>query len=372
MSADKAIKIYPFLYPLSWLYGLGVWIRNKLFDWGILPTECYPLPVICIGNLTVGGTGKTPHTEYLINYLSQYYRVAVVSRGYKRKTQGFILASAENTCEEIGDEPFQMKRKFPSIQLAVDSDRRRAIRTLLAQPEDNRPEIILLDDAFQHRYVTPSLSILLIDFNRRISRDALLPAGRLREFASASSRAHIFIITKCPRDILQAEDYATIRNEIGPTHYQRMFFTGIVYDELTPVFGNTSMQKHPLEIIKKGHEIVLVSGIANPAPLIEEIERRAGKVVVMNFPDHYLFKDKDIEQIKNEFDKLTSPEKMIIVTEKDAVRLINNEAINEEWKPYFYYLPITIDFQEHPENFPRNQEDVFQEALIKHILSVER
>lgn len=372
MSADKAIQIYPLLYPLSWLYGLGVWMRNKLFDWGILPTERYPLPVICVGNLTVGGTGKTPHTEYLISYLSQYYRVAVVSRGYKRKTKGFLLATAKSTCEEIGDEPFQMKRKFPSIQLAVDSNRQRAIRTLLAQPEDERPEVILLDDAFQHRYVSPSLSILLIDFNRRVSRDALLPVGRLRESASAYSRANIFIITKCPRDVLHPKDYEAIRSEIEPTYYQRLFFTSIVYGKLTQVFETASAQTYPLSSISKEHQIVLVSGIANPAPFIAEIERRAGKVTVMNFPDHYLFKDKDIEQIKNEFDKLDSLKKMIVVTEKDAVRLMDNQAIKEEWKPYFYYLPITIDFRQHKENFPLSQEDIFQEELIRHMLSVER
>lgn len=363
MFADNPIKIYPLLYPLSWLYGMGVWIRNTLFNWGIFPSTQYPVPVICIGNLTVGGTGKTPHTEYLIHFLSKHYRVAVISRGYKRKTKGFLLATPQSTSDEIGDEPFQIKRKFPTVTLAVDANRRRAIQTLLSLPESKRPEVILLDDAFQHRYVIPSLSLLLTDFKRRFYLDKLLPAGRLREPKSGCSRANIIVVTKCAEDLKPIE-YRVVESELDLLPQQQVFFTGITYGELTPVFENLNMGKRSLQDMQK-EEVVLVSGIANPKPLIKEVKRYAGKVTVMNFPDHYLFKNKDIEQIRNEFVKLTSPKKMIIVTEKDAVRLMDNKMINDDLKPYFYYLPITIDFRQ-------GQEQLFQDTIINHILTVKR
>lgn len=334
-----------------------------MFDRGVLPSERYPVPVICIGNVTVGGTGKTPHTEYLVRFLSQHYRVAVISRGYKRKTSGFILADEQTDSREIGDEPFQMKKKFPGLLLAVDSDRRHAIRTLLQLPEAERPEVILLDDAFQHRYVAPSLSVLLTDYNRPYYRDRLLPAGRLREPARAACRADILLVTKCATPLPESE-YRTITDELDVQPGQQLFFTGIAYGELEPVFP-ASGGKRLLQDIRPGNEILAVSGIASPEPLLNELRRYTPQVTAMNFPDHHLFNSKDIERIRKEFGKMKTPDKIIVVTEKDAVRLINHTDIEEEWKSRFFYLPITVTFH-------RNQENAFREIILQHIRTFEQ
>lgn len=210
--------------PLAWLYGLGVRTRNMLFDLGVLPSRSFGLPVICIGNITVGGTGKTPHTEYLIRLLAKRKRVVVLSRGYKRKSHGFIIASDNATAEEIGDEPCQMKRKFPGIEVAVDADRCHGIDMLTAPERTAKPDVILLDDAYQHRYVKAGLNILLMDFHRVTYKDRLLPAGRLREPHSGISRADIIIVTKCPKTITdkQIDDIAT---SLNLSDNQKLFFT---------------------------------------------------------------------------------------------------------------------------------------------------
>ena len=194
--AKRSEHINNWLLPVSWMYGFGVFFRRKLFEWNILKRKSYNIPVICVGNITVGGTGKTPHVEYLIRLLQHSHRVAVLSRGYKRKTKGFILANEKTTYQEIGDEPYQIKNKFPDIIVAVDENRVRGIDKLLSMKD--KPDIILLDDAYQHLYVKPSYSILLIDYNRPIYNDALLPAGRLREGSHNLDRANLVIMTKCP------------------------------------------------------------------------------------------------------------------------------------------------------------------------------
>ena len=212
-------KIKKLLLPLSALYGVVVWFRNKLFDWSILPSEEFSVPVICVGNITAGGTGKTPHVEYLIELLKKDYKVAVLSRGYKRKTSGFVLADTQSTVKTIGDEPLQIFKKFPDIIVAVDGNRRRGIKKLLNIPEEKRPEIILLDDAFQHRYVKPFLSILLIDSNRLIYEDTLLPAGRLRESRAGKDRANMVVVTKCSPE-LKPIDFRLISKHLDLYPYQ--------------------------------------------------------------------------------------------------------------------------------------------------------
>lgn len=223
MLTDHTIKFNKLLTPFSFLYGIGVRFRNQLFDWKILRTERYDLPIICVGNLTVGGTGKTPHTEYIIRLIKDRYRVAVLSRGYKRKTSGFLLADQRSTSKDIGDEPYQMKRKFPDILVAVDADRRRGIRNLLALPENKRPEVIVLDDAFQHRYVAPTLNILLTDCHRLYTQDKLLPAGRLREPVDGARRADVIIVTKC-ESYIQPIDFRIIEEDIHLSAYQELYF----------------------------------------------------------------------------------------------------------------------------------------------------
>lgn len=252
------------LLPLSWLYAGVVKLRNKLFDWGYLRSKSFPVPILCIGNLAVGGTGKTPHTEYLIRLLSDSgFRVATLSRGYKRRTQGFLLSSPERTAEELGDEPFQMSRKFPEVTVAVDANRCRGIAQLLQLSPT--PEVILLDDAFQHRYVKAGLYILLTEYNRLWCDDAVLPAGRLREPCQGKDRAQIVIVTKCP-DHLKPIDYKMVSKQLQLYPYQQIYFSRLRYGALTPLFLNS---------IQKGEETYHTEGEVMP-PKREGDEDRRG------------------------------------------------------------------------------------------------
>lgn len=361
MPLEKPIRINPFLLPFSFLYGLGVRFRNQLFDWGILRSEQYPIPVVCIGNLSVGGTGKTPHTEYLIRLLSGKYRTAVLSRGYKRKTSGYLLATPQSSAEEIGDEPFQMKQKFPGLTVVVDENRKTGIRRLMDLPEQERPQLILLDDAYQHRHVTPSFSILLTDYNRRYYFDRLLPMGRLREPKCGRNRANIIIVTKCNPDMRPIE-YRVVESEINIMSHQNLFFTGIKYGDIAPVF-NAGSSSVPPDSLKSKH-VLLVSGIASPEPFINEVKRQTEHVCTLNFPDHHVFKRNDIKKIKDWFDRLPS-EKLILVTEKDAARLKAYPDLPDDLKEQIYYLPIEVDFR-------LNQEETFKDIIINHVDSFER
>ena len=361
MQKKNEIEFNPFLAPLSFLYGIGVWLRNRLFDWGFLHSEQYPIPVICIGNLAVGGTGKTPHTEYIIHLLKEKYRIAVLSRGYKRKTSGFILADSKSSSLDIGDEPFQMKNKFPNIMVAVDANRRRGIKHLLSLPEKDRPEIILLDDAYQHRYVQPSLSIVLSDYHRLFYYDRLMPTGHLREPISNINRADIVIVTKCDID-MKPIDFRIIEENMKLRAHQLLFFTNIAYGEIKPVFP---LEARYLEHkkIEKEEDILLISGIAVPAPFIREAQKYSNKVVPIIFPDHHIFNKSDFKKLEGIFEKMASPGKLILVTEKDAARLKNNPLIPENWKKSLYYLPITIQFC---------NENHFDETIKKHIITFKK
>jgi tetraacyldisaccharide 4'-kinase len=343
MPAPKSFKLHYPLAPLAFLYGLAAGARNLLFDWGILPSEEYRVPVIGIGNLSVGGTGKTPHTEYLAALLKQHYRVAVLSRGYKRCTKGFVLAGDSDTAQTIGDEPYQIKRKLPDLLVAVDANRRRGIRRLLELPEHQRPEVILLDDAFQHRYVSPSCSILLTDYNRLYYADRLLPFGSLREARSGMHRAGVIIVTKCEEG-LRPIDFRIIAGEMHLKPYQHLYFTRIAYGKTEPVFPEHTDQATAGNYLNADNEALLLAGIASPALFIEEAERRFRKVHPMLFPDHHDFSRQDIQKIKDRFGRLDSPDKFILVTEKDAARLLHNPFYPTEWKRITCYLPITVEF----------------------------
>ena len=322
MQKNDKIKLNSYLAPLSFLYGIGIWLRNRLFDWGILHSEQYSIPVICIGNLSVGGTGKTPHTEYIIRLLKDKYRIAVLSRGYKRKTSGFILADSESSSLEIGDEPFQMKNKFPDILVAVDANRRRGIQNLLSLPEKDRPEVILLDDAYQHRYVHPSLSIVLSDYHRLFYNDKLMPTGHLREPISNINRTDIVVVTKCDED-MKPIDFRIIEENMKLRAHQLLFFTSIVYGEVKPVFPSEARFLNHKNIGKED-DILLISGIAVPTPFIREAEKYSNKVLPVVFPDHHTFSKSDFKKLDVIFEKMTSPGKLILVTEKDAARLKNS------------------------------------------------
>jgi tetraacyldisaccharide 4'-kinase len=351
MKRPKAVHINHWLLPLSWLYGFIVSIRNKFFDWGILPQEEYDVPVICVGNITIGGTGKTPHIEYLVELLKDDYKIAVLSRGYKRKTSGFVLAEDGATATQIGDEPFQIKNKYPDIMVAVDANRRQGINLLLSLPLEKRPDLILLDDAFQHRYVKPSLTILLTNFNRLMCYDALLPAGRLREPVHNMRRANIVIVTKCPTQLNRLEQRIIAKN-IHAYPYQYLSYTFFSYGMITPLSGNSDQTLLHLNQIK-GYDALLVTGIADPTPLRDTINKYAKNIVELNYPDHHLFSEKDILNIEAAFEGLSGKDKIILVTEKDAARLNTSGLLPDEFKKNFYYVPIRVSFinKEDKENF---------------------
>ena len=336
----KKSKLSFFLLPFSWIYWIIVFLRNKSFDLGILREETFAIPVISIGNISVGGTGKTPHTEYLVNLLKNEFKVAVLSRGYKRKTKGFFLADEFSDAETIGDEPCQIKRKFPDIIVAVDENRRNGIRKILEYSKD--VGVILLDDAFQHRYVKPGLSILLIDYNRPILDDYLLPFGHLREPSSGRKRANMILITKSP-ETLKPIDRRIVVKDLKLNNLQYLYFTTVKQSGILPVFeGIGTGDVSNLQALNPC--VLLVSGIANPHTLKQFASELSTEITEMHFPDHHEFTDKDISEIRSEFEKIPNSEKILITTEKDAVRLQKFSDLPADFKASMFYIPITIEF----------------------------
>ena len=310
------------LFPLAFLYWLITFIRNWLYDKGILKSHSFDIPIIAVGNLSVGGTGKTPQIEYLIRLLSKDYKVAVLSRGYKRTTEGFILADEKATASSIGDEPFQFYSKFPNIQVAVDANRKNGIENLLQHP--NRPDVILLDDAYQHRKVKAGFYILLTAYDDLFCDDYILPFGNLREPSSGKKRADMIIVTKCPNDLSELAQQK-IREKLKVK--QPVFFTTIQYDDY--VFGNES--KLLVSEIQSETK-VLVAGIAKPKLFFDFLKNETDEALV--FPDHHHFSKQDCEQILAKANG-----RKIITTEKDFVRL--NGLLPKE---QFFYLPIKSTF----------------------------
>jgi len=330
------------LFPLFLLYGIVVIVRNWLFNIGILPSEKFDVPVICVGNITVGGTGKTPFTEYLIRLLQPKYKVGVLSRGYKRKSRGYVLASKDPSPSEIGDEPCQIKNKFPEAIVAVDINRREGIRNMLKEKE-SKPDVIILDDAFQHRYVNPDISILLIDYNRPITTDYLLPLGQLREPAKAKDRAHIVVVTKCPSDIKPIE-LRIITKSLHLYPYQTLYFTTLAYGDLVLLFPKKAQQIVKNRLKEENYTVLSLSGIASPEPFEQYLKQYTEELVSLRFPDHHNFSQKDIDGIEKKFDAIANPNKIIITTEKDAVRLKNHPNFPKLLKNRIYYIPLAISF----------------------------
>jgi tetraacyldisaccharide 4'-kinase len=330
------------LYPVSVIYGLITSIRNFLYNTGILPSVEFHIPVICVGNITVGGTGKTPHTEYLTDLLRRGFRVAVLSRGYKRKSSGFRIVTPDSPVSETGDEPLQISCKYPDILVAVDRNRVKGVRKIMeVQPGT---EVIILDDAFQHRRITPGFSILLSDFSRLIIRDHILPYGNLRESISNMRRADIILVTKSPVDISPIQRRLIVK-EIDKAPYQNLYFTSLKYSPPVPVFNKNIPPVSIPDISKsKGAGIVLVTGIANPKPLKEYIEETAGELVHLQYPDHYRFTEKDLKTIYYAFSTLKSYTRYVLTTEKDSVRLREFINIEEPVKSAFFYIPVGIYF----------------------------
>ena len=359
LMTERYFHIHHSLLPLSWIYGWGVSLRNKFFDWNLLPSKSYDLPVICIGNLSVGGTGKTPHTEYLIRLLQQQgLQVATLSRGYKRQTKGYILADSESNASKIGDEPCQMKQKFPDIHVAVDEKRCHGIEQLLKLKKP-AVDVILLDDAFQHRYVKAGLSILLTDFNRLFCEDCLLPAGHLREPVSGKNRAQIIIVTKCP-DNIKPIDFNIVSKKLNLFPYQYLYFSTFRYGKLIPLFAKYIPPKQVWEQWEGDEEILLVTGIAQPTPLLNEIKKHTQQVKLIAYGDHHDFTSREIHQIEEQFQKMKESKRYIITTEKDAVRLAEHPVLSDAIKPYLYVLPIEIEILQ-------NQQNNFNQNIIGYV-----
>jgi tetraacyldisaccharide 4'-kinase len=304
------------LFPFSLLYWAGIAIRNKLFDKNIFKSSSFGLPVICVGNLSVGGTGKSPMVEYLVALLKEKYNVATLSRGYKRKTKGYTLANESTTALEIGDEPMQFHLKFPEVTVAVGEQRLVAIPQLLH--DKPATEVIILDDAFQHRSVIAGLNILLTDYNNLFTRDFYLPTGDLRDLKSSYKRAEIIIVTKCKPD-LSGEERQKLVKEIKPQPDQQLFFTVIEYGEVYHIIN------HKPFAWDIQTEILLITGIANPRPLKKMLEEHTSSYHMLQYPDHHIFSIDDLADIKKRFENIEQQNKIILTTEKDAVRLIKFE-----------------------------------------------
>lgn len=321
------------LLPFALLYWLGISVRNWLYKKNILKSASFGMPLICVGNLSVGGTGKSPMVEYLVRRLKDNFKVATLSRGYKRKTKGYALANEHSTALEIGDEPMQFHLKFPGVPVAVGEKRLEAIPQLL----HDKPETacIILDDAFQHRAVHAGLNILLTDYNNLFTRDFYLPTGDLRDLKSSYKRAEIIVVTKCKPD-LNGEERKKLISEIKPLPQQHIFFTSIEYGTPYHIIsgGTVTIDEHK--------EVLLVTGIANPRPLKKMLEVGCKAYYLMQFPDHHIFTLDDFREMKKRIENMQSEEKMILTTEKDAVRLFKFR--DEMAELPIYVIPVSHRF----------------------------
>jgi len=330
------------LLPMSFFYGMVTATRNRLFEWGVLKQHEFNIPVICVGNIAVGGTGKTPHTEYLIAVLKDRFKIAMISRGYKRATKGFILANPHSSPRDIGDEAYQVYHKFGfKIPVAVCEDRVAGINRIREiHPDVN---LIILDDAFQHRYVKPAISILLTEHNKPFYKDSMLPYGRLRESAKAVNRADVVIVTKCP-DFIKPLDFRIMEKEINLIPAQSLFFSRYRYDKLRCVFPQGASNIFGLDALSENDSLLAVCGIANPRPFVRYLKSFNARVKVNVFADHHDFSRKDMNLILERFKSMKGHRKAIVTTEKDAVRLLNNPYFPPELKPFIFYQPVSVEF----------------------------
>ncbi len=306
-------------------------IRHFLFDKGILKSRKFDIPIISIGNISVGGTGKTPHTEFLVRDLMPKHRVAVLSRGYGRKSKGFRIVASDDEVSQVGDEPLQMKRKFESIIVAVCEKRVEGVEALLALPENERPTIILLDDAFQHRWITPSTNIVLIDSEKPLERDYLLPFGRLRDLPEQIRRADVVVVTKCPEGITEEYRYEWEKRFKAE---QKLLFSTIIYKDPVNIFEGADRRY----IYSKF--AILISAIANPKPLACNLSTKYKILAKLQFRDHHNFTDGEISKINRWANQW--PKAVIYTTEKDAQRLMKREELSETVKNRLFYIPIEV------------------------------
>ena len=338
------------LLPISLLYHIVLSIRHKLYDWRILKSLRFEYPIIGVGNLNLGGTGKTPTVEYLIRLLKDNYRVATLSRGYGRKTKGFQLANSQSTYETVGDEPMQYFKKFPEIRVAVDEDRIEGVEKLLSC--QFHPELILLDDAFQHRRIKAGLNILLTEYQHLYCDDFLFPAGTLRDIRSAAKRADIIVVSKSPKELDQSDKQQIIRR-LKPTERQKVFFSSLEYAVLKPL--NEAAGQASAE---NADSVLAFCGIAHPEPFVEEMRKRYKTVDFLPFGDHHAYTGNDIKAILKRFASLDGVNKIIVTTEKDAARLTNSPYLCQFECAPLYDLPVTVRFHE---------EEKFNEEILTYV-----
>ena len=336
------------LLPFSLIYGFVIFIRNRCYDLGVLKVNKFSLPLIGVGNITTGGTGKTPHIEYLINLLSPASKVATLSRGYGRKTNGFAYAEKNSFASEVGDEPLQLKNKVPAIGVAVCENRKTGIEKILKDEPETK--VVLLDDAFQHRAVNPSLSILLLEYSKIFKSDFLLPAGNLREPFSAKKRADIIVVSKYPLN-LSDEEREKIILKIAPDSNQKLFFSGIVYNNLHPVFESND------QLPQTNASCLLVTGIADASGIKQHCELNTKLFRHLEFADHHAFSGADIRNIIKIFSTIAAENKIIITTEKDAMRL---KVFGELNNLPLYYLPVSVKFLD-------KDEQSFNQLILQHV-----
>ncbi len=339
------------LMPAAFLYKQAVRLRHRLFDWGVLRSEKFDVPIICIGNITVGGTGKTPMAEMVIAYMRQMHNVALLSRGYGRRTKGYLEVATDAHYRDVGDEPLQIKRKFPDTVVVVCERRADGIRHLMAE----HPEIdlIVMDDGFQHRYVEPKINIVMIDATRPVQHDRMLPAGTLRDLPEELHRAHYFVVTKCTENMAPIER-RILRKVLIQVAYQKVYFSRFESFRPQPLFPDAAADGG----IRQGQQVVVFSGIGNPKPFSDALAENYRVVGELQFDDHHVYRVRDIKTIASLLERF--PQAVAVTTEKDAVKLANRDKIPAGLQGKLFYLPINIAFidDSHTDFLQKLEQDV--------------
>jgi tetraacyldisaccharide 4'-kinase len=349
-------------FPFAYLYGGVIALRNFLYSAGILPSKEFNIPVIGIGNLSVGGTGKSPMIEYLVRLLEAEFHLAIISRGYKRHTTGFYIATHQSTSIEVGDEPLQFKKKFPNTIVSVDENRRHGIEQLLEIYPHLK--VVLMDDAFQHRRVEPSINLLLTDYNRMYYHDFLLPVGYLREWRSAKKRADLIIVTKCP-DSIRPVEKRIILKKIHSGSHQQVFFAHTAYSQPVPVFPSHSHLIGYFNTNETWGTVVLLTGISSPKALKKYLETKSTNIIAITYPDHHEYGMVDVNKVVEVYNSIKESNKVIITTEKDAMRLDKKGIIEQLEKLPLFYIPIKMTFEE-------NEKKKFDSFMIESIQRISR
>ena len=336
------------LYPLSIIYNIITWIRNLFFDYGILRSETHNIPIICIGNLSLGGSGKTPLIDYIAKLLSKKFKVGILSKGYGRKSMGFKYVKIDSNTSNVGDESLQLKKNNTNCIVAVNNNRNKGVKKMLLDHPDIH--IILLDDGFQHRWINPGLNIITTPFHKPFTKDKLFPLGRLRENICQAKRANIILVTKTPKNVQKAQK-DNITKELNLKAHQKGYFASITYHKYKCINHNTE-----LDNTSDYNSITLVTGIADPLPLINHLNKKGRKVNLIKFADHYNYTPKDIDNILLAHQKNKNSKKLILTTEKDATKL--KQLLHHFNEENVYYIPISIDI---------NDKDIFEKQLLDYV-----